>query len=236
MVAPAEADHRPASAEGAVRVLVVDDHRAFADLLSFALSTMPGTACVGTAASGAEAIEMAVDLRPDVIVMDIEMPQQDGLATTRRIRALIPDAVIVVVSAHRDAEWVVRAAQAGASAFAPKDGSLEEILDVLHRVRPGSMLVAPSAFAAGAEPAAPARAASAAPVPSLTQREREVLAWLGRGLQPKEIAQLLGISVHTSRDYVKSLHSKLGVRSRVEAVVKAQQLNLIDVTRMGASA
>lgn len=234
MMAPDLDAGRPRTADE-VKVLVVDDHRAFADLLAFALSTIPGIGCVGTAATGAEAITMAVDLRPDVIVMDIEMPQQDGLATTRRILGLIPDAVIVVVSAHRDAEWVVRAAQAGASAFAPKDGSLEEILDVLWRVRPGSMLVAPSAFAGGAPPAQ-ARPAAGGPVPSLTQREREVLAWLGRGLQPKEIAQLLGISVHTARDYVKSLHTKLGVRSRVEAVVKAQQLNLIDVTRAGASA
>jgi DNA-binding NarL/FixJ family response regulator len=209
-----------------LRIMVVDDHRAFADLLSFALSTQPGMECIGTASSAAEGVAMAVELRPDVIVMDIEMPRQDGLAATRRIREVAPEAVIVVVSAHRDPQWVVRAAQAGASAFVPKDGSLDEMLDALRRVRQGSMLVSPSAFA-GVAPFAP-QAGNAEPVPSLTHREREVLACLGRGLPPKAIARVLGISVHTARGYVKSLHAKLGVRSQLEAVVKAQQLRLID--------
>lgn len=212
---------------GTLRILVVDDHRAFAELLSYALSTQPGMECIGTASSAAEGVAMAVELRPDVIVMDIEMPRQDGLAATRRIREVAPDAVIVVVSAHRDPQWVVRAAQAGASAFVPKDGSLDEMLDALRRVRQGSMLVSPSAFGNSSASAAPPPC-DAGPVPSLTQREREVLACLGRGLPPKAIARVLGISVHTSRGYVKSLHTKLGVRSQLEAVVKAQQLRLID--------
>lgn len=209
-----------------LRIMVVDDHRAFADLLSFALSTQPGMECVGTATSAAEGVAMAVELQPDVIVMDIEMPRQDGLAATRRIREVAPCAVIVVVSAHRDPQWVVRAAQAGASAFVPKNGSLDEMLDALRQVRQGSMLVSPSAFAAGA-PADPPPS-DCGPVPPLTQREREVLVCLGRGLPPKAIARVLGISVHTCRGYVKSLHSKLGVRSQLEAVVRAQQLHLID--------
>lgn len=210
------------------RIMIVDDHRAFGDLLSFALSTQPDLRCVGTATSAAEGVAMAVDLRPDVIVMDIEMPRQDGLAATRRIREVAPDAVVMIVSAHRDPQWVVRAAQSGASAFVPKDGSLEELLDVIRRVQPGSMLVAPSAFAGGGA-TAPA-AGTATPVPALTQREREVLACLGRGLPPKAIARVLGISVHTCRGYVKTLHAKLGVRSQLEAVVKAQQIGLLEPT------
>lgn len=210
------------------RIMIVDDHRAFGDLLSFALSTQSGLRCVGTATSAAEGVAMAADLQPDVIVMDIEMPRQDGLVATRRIREVAPDALVVVVSAHRDPQWVVRAAQSGASAFVPKDGSLEELLDVIRRVRPGSMLVAPSAFAGGVV-TAPAAGTTAA-VPALTHREREVLACLGRGLPPKAIARVLGISVHTCRGYVKTLHAKLGVRSQLEAVVKAQQIGLLEPT------
>jgi DNA-binding NarL/FixJ family response regulator len=210
----------------ALQIMVVDDHRAFGDLLSYALSMQPGMACVGTASSAAEGVAMAADLRPDVAVMDIEMPRQDGLAATPRIRDVAPDTAVVVISAHRDPQWVVRAAQAGASAFVPKDASLDEILDVLRRVRAGSMLVAPSAFAGGTS-SAPV-AGDTGPAPALTQREREVLACLGRGLPPKAIARVLGISVHTCRGYVKSLHAKLGVRSQLEAVVKAQHLGLID--------
>lgn len=208
----------------AARVLVVDDHRTFAELLSGALA-MAGMTSVGTAHSAAEAVSMAAELRPDVVVMDIQMPGQDGLSATRRIRDLVPDAVVAVVTAHRDPDWVVRAAQAGASAFIPKDGSLQEMIDVLTRARAGQMLVAPSTFSS-------ARAATPVPAtapahPPLTRREQEVLDCLGRGMQVKAIARVLGITLETCRGYVKSLHTKLGVRSQLEAVIKAQQLQLI---------
>jgi DNA-binding NarL/FixJ family response regulator len=158
--------------------------------------------------------------------MDIEMPRQDGLAATRRIREVAPRAVVAVVTAHRDPDWVVRAAQAGASAFIPKDGSLAEMIDVLSRVQAGQMLVAPSTFAGGPTSAPPVSADRTA-VPQLTRREQEVLDCLGRGMQVKAIARVLGITLETCRGYVKSLHAKLGVRSQLEAVVKAQQLGLL---------
>ncbi|MFN2495703.1 MAG: response regulator [Pseudonocardiaceae bacterium] len=211
-----------------LRILVVDDHRSFAELLSLALAAEPDLECVGIAASGGEAIAMARDLTPDVVIMDIEMPRQDGLSATRRLREVAPDAVIVVVTAHRDPQWVVRASQAGASAFVPKNGSLPEMLDVLRRARPGGMLVAPSAFA-DSPSASPQALPAAAAIPALTQREHDVLIWLGRGMAPKAIAKVLGISLNTCRGYVKSLLAKLGVNSQLEAVVKAQQLGLIDL-------
>ena len=207
------------------RVLVVDDHRTFAELLSGALASA-GMNAVGVAHSAAQAVAMAQDLQPDIVVMDIEMPRQDGLAATRRVREVAPNAVVAVVTAHRDPDWVVRAAQAGASAFIPKDGSLAEMIDVLSRVQAGQMLVAPSTFASG-----PTSAPSASPdrgaQPQLTRREQEVLDCLGRGMQVKAIARVLGITLETCRGYVKSLHAKLGVRSQLEAVVKAQQLGLL---------
>ncbi|RFU22994.1 response regulator transcription factor [Geodermatophilus marinus] len=207
------------------RVLVVDDHRTFAELLTVAL-TSSGMDPVGIAHSAAQAVAMAQDLQPDIVVMDIEMPRQDGLAATRRIRDVAPGAVVAVVTAHRDPDWVVRAAQAGASAFVPKDGSLAEMIDVLTRVRPGQMLVAPSTFSGGPTVARPADRHGAV-VPQLTRREQEVLDCLGRGMQVKAIARVLGITLETCRGYVKSLHVKLGVRSQLEAVVKAQQLGLL---------
>src|SRR3954452_15752777 len=124
-----------------LRVLVVDDHQTFADLLSLALSSEPDLECVGTAGSAAEAVAMAAELRPNIVVMDIEMPRQDGLAATRRLREVLPELVIVVVTAHRDPQWVLRATQAGASAFVPKNGSLPEMLDVLRRGRQRGVLV-----------------------------------------------------------------------------------------------
>src|SRR3954465_12996980 len=129
-----------------LRVLVVDDHRTFAELLSGALDAA-GMQAVGTAFSAAQGVTMAQELQPDIVVMDIQMPRQDGLSATRRIREVARGAVVAVVPAHHDPEWVVRAAQAGASAFIPKDGSLTEMIDVLTRVQAGQMLVAPSTFA-----------------------------------------------------------------------------------------
>src|SRR3712207_4809580 len=168
---------------------------------------------VGTASNAAQAVAMACELRPDVVVMDISMPREDGLAATRRIRDLTPGTVVAILTAHGDPEWVVRAAQAGASAFIPKNGSLEEMIDVLTRVRSGQMLVAPSTFSNQSAPAPEPTGQR----PTLTRREQEVLDCLGRGMPPKAIARVLGISLDTCRGYVKSLHAKLHVRSQVEA-------------------
>jgi DNA-binding NarL/FixJ family response regulator len=206
------------------RVLVVDDHRTFAELLAGALESA-GMVSVGTAHSAHEAVAQCQRHQPDIVVMDIQMPQQDGLAATRRIREVAPHAVIAIVTAHRDPDWVVRSAQAGASAFIPKDGSLAEMLDVLGRARNGQMLVAPSTFAS--PPVRDVDRDIAEPVPVLTRREREVLDCLAQGMQVKAIARVLGIMQETCRGYVKSLHVKLGARSQLEAVVRAQRLGLL---------
>lgn len=206
------------------RVLIVDDHRTFAELLAFALGSQPDFDCAGWAGTGAAAVDLAARERPDMVVMDISLGAECGLDVTRRIREATPDAIVVIVSAHRDPDWVVRAAQAGASAFVPKSGSLEEMLTVLRAVRQGSMLVSASMFG---EPARP-RATRDPGVASLTARESEVLTMMSKGLAPAAIARLLGISVNTCRGYVKSIHLKLGVRSQLQAVVKAQQLGLVE--------
>src|SRR5664280_229364 len=189
-----------ASGDTETTVLVVDDHVSFAELLAAALDNVPGMTCVGTASSAAEGIGRAAELRPTIVVMDIQMPRQDGLAATRRIREVAPDSVIAVVTAHSEPEWSSRAAQAGASAFIPKDGSLKEMIDILRRIGPGQMLVASSTFKGP-----PSR--SAVPptqdVPALTQRELDVLRYLGKGLPAKGIADVLGITLHTCRGYLK---------------------------------
>jgi DNA-binding NarL/FixJ family response regulator len=215
---------RPA-VRAASRVLVVDDHRTFAELLAGALESA-GMDVVGMAHSAAQAVAMTQDLQPDVVVMDLQMPREDGLSATRRLRQVAPHTVVAVISDHRDPEWVVRATQAGASAFIPKDGSLFEMIDILTRVQAGQMLIAPSTFST-----APTAGSRPAPDdedrPQLTRREQQVLDCLGRGMQVKGIARVLGIGVETCRGYVKSLHAKLGVRSQLEAVVKAQALGML---------
>jgi DNA-binding NarL/FixJ family response regulator len=207
------------------RVLVVDDHCSFAELLAGALGAA-GMDVLGTAHSAAQAVAMARDLQPDVVVMDLQMPRQDGLSATRQLREVAPLAVVAVISENRDTEGVVRATQAGASAFIPKASSLSEMLDMIARARTGHMLIAPSTFSGGSAPG-DRQAPPGAVLPQLTRREHEVLDCLGQGMQVKGIARVLGISLQTCRGYVKSLNAKLGARSQLEAVVKAQRLGLL---------
>src|SRR5690349_25116310 len=101
-------------------ILIVDDHRSFADLLAGALNIIPGLHCVGTASSAAEGIARAAELQPNIVVMDIEMPRHDGPQATRRIREVAPDTVIAVVTGHNDPAWISRATQAGAPAASHK--------------------------------------------------------------------------------------------------------------------
>jgi|tagenome__1003787_1003787.scaffolds.fasta_scaffold20785509_2 DNA-binding NarL/FixJ family response regulator len=216
------------STPGQRTVVVVDDHRAFAELLSAALEA-EGMRVVGTAQSAAQAFAMVLELNPDVVVMDIQMPDLDGLAATRRIRQLAPSAVVAIVTAHHDPDWVVQAGQAGASAFIPKNGPLTEMLDTLTRVQAGQMLVAPSTFSGSRTRESVLRAA-VENTPSFTRREREVLEHLAVGMQVKEIGRVLGIAEETCRGYIKALHTKLSARTQLEAVVKAQQLGLLDRT------
>jgi DNA-binding NarL/FixJ family response regulator len=205
------------------RVLIVDDHSLFSELLAFALDGEPDFECLGTAEDAVQAVALVQRLRPEMVVMDIQLGRESGLDAIRQIKAVLPGVVAVVVSAHRDPKWVVRASQAGANAFAPKTGSLAEILHVLRRASNGTLIVAPSLFAGGCTTTPRSRAH-----PTFTDRENEVLTLMGHGIGAGEIARVLGISVHTCRGYVKTIHSKLDVRSQLEAVVKAQRLGLIE--------
>jgi DNA-binding NarL/FixJ family response regulator len=209
-----------------LRVLVVDDHRAFAEMLGFALSTTEGMACVGVCASAAEAAEAASRLRPDAIVLDIEMPGEDGLTATRHLVETLPEVAVVIVSAHRRPGWVTRAAHAGAAAFVPKDCPLHELVDVLRRARPGRIVVAASAWTDEGE------AREAAVATSVTPRELMVLDGLGRGTPIKRIARDLTVTVPTCRGYLRTLMLKLGVGTQLEAVLRGQQLGLLSEPRV----
>ena len=213
----------PAPPPRRVRVLVVDDHQSFSDLLVTALRTVDGIDCVGTACSAAEGLKRAAELSPSVVVMDIAMPGVDGLTATRHLRRTSPGMAVVVVTAHCEGEWIARAARAGASAYIPKGGPLSELITMLTTARPGPMVVAASLRPTSAELAPQARV-----VPELTPRELEVLGYLVQGLAAKNIATVMGISVHTCRSYIRVIYAALHVKSRIQAVNKARQLRLFD--------
>ncbi len=223
MTASIEAAQGPALAM--TTVVVVDDHRTFADLLEIALLGEPDLRCIGAAQTADAAVALIERARPDVVVMDVQLGDDDGIALTRRLTSLHPTLRVVVLSAFVDTPLVWRAADAGACALLPKDGALSETLKALRTAeRGGFMLHSTLARRLASSSVIPAQRA-----PELTHREREVLQMLAEGMETRAIARDLGISVATCRGYVKSLLAKLGAHSQLEAVVCAVRQGLIRV-------
>jgi DNA-binding NarL/FixJ family response regulator len=206
------------------RVMVVDDHRTFAELLARALDAEDDLVCVGHARDGEEAIRMVGELRPDLVLMDLELPGRDGISVTAELTAADPDLKVLILTAHAGTGELTRAGAAGACGFLAKDGSLDEVLDALRTAHRGSLLL-PSEVAAGFARVPRPRAEEA----GLTPRELEVLRLLGQGREPRAIARELGVSLYTCRGYVKSVLAKLDVHSQLEAVVAASRSGLIRI-------
>jgi DNA-binding NarL/FixJ family response regulator len=217
----------PGVGSGIIRVLVVDDHRTFAELLSRALAAEPDMDCVGHAASSAAAVEAVAALDPDVVLMDLQLPDRDGISTTGDLTQRYPELKVLILTAHAGPAEMARAGAAGAAGFLAKDGSLTDVLDALRKARRGSLILPPSVVAGFA--VREGTWARRPPHPDLTQRELEVLRLLGQGRDPRTIARELGVSLNTCRGYVKSLLAKLGVHSQLEAVVVATRLGLIAI-------
>lgn len=199
-----------------VRVLVIDDHRVFTELLSMALDASPGTTCVAVASSIREGLAKAAAHRLDVVVIDVRLPDGSGIDTVPRLLALHPDARIVVLTAHPRADLAERALVAGASGFLAKEEPLSQLLTAI----------------AAAGPSRPAVSAALSTPPTdavgLSPREREVLTLLAQGNDSAAIARLLWLSRHTVRDHIKAVLAKLGANSQLAAVSKAIGLGLID--------
>ena len=211
----------PAGTPARRRVVVVDDHAAFADLLGLALDGLDDLECAGTAGTLAAAVDLVDRVEPEIVVVDLLLGAEDGLALVRRLRADRPDLVLVVSSARSDIGTLTAVAAAGANGFAPKSGEFAALLAVLRAACAGTMSVA-SALLVGTAPP------TEQPQPErLTSRESEVLRLMGGGASVPAIARVLNISLSTCRSHVRAVHSKLGVSTQLEAVVKAQRLGLL---------
>jgi DNA-binding NarL/FixJ family response regulator len=206
------------------KVLVVDDHRTFAELLSRALDAEPDLQCVGRASGASEAVDAVPRLMPDVVLMDVRLPDGDGISTTAELTRAFPDLKVLILTAHASETDISRAGAAGAAGFLAKDGSLSEVLDALRTARRGSLILPDGVLATVAAQGSRERSA---PEWGLTPRELEVLRLLGDGRDPRAIAKELGVSLFTCRGYVKSIRAKLGVHSQLEAVVLATRSGLI---------
>ncbi|MFC6286402.1 response regulator [Nocardioides sp. GCM10027113] len=217
-VARGGADGEGSRAPTTRRIVIVDDHRTFVELLSHALDGVPGLQCVGTAYDPDAGLTLVARLRPDLVVMDYEFPgHTDGLTAAAQIRARFPDVHVVVLTGRADPRMVQRAAEAGASSLLPKDGSLPELLEALKHAGAGGLLVHPKLILGPA----------LEDQNLLSRRELEVLTMLAVGLTATEIAEQLGITRNTCRGYIKSVLWKLGAHTQLEAVALARRKHLV---------
>jgi DNA-binding NarL/FixJ family response regulator len=212
-----------------IRVLIADDQSLVRAGFRLVLESHPDIEVVGEAANGRQAVHGVGRLKPDVVLMDIRMPELDGIAATREITAEHPARVLVLTTYDLD-EYVYDALQAGASGFLLKDTPPAQLADGIRAVASGEALLAPSVTRRLIEEFArigPARRARPAQLDELTSREIEVLRLLARGMSNAEIADSLVVSETTVKTHVTHVLGKLALRDRVQAVVLAYEAGLV---------
>ncbi|MGC9394400.1 MAG: response regulator [Anaerolineae bacterium] len=205
-----------------IRVLIADDHLIVREGLRLILETAEGMALVGEATDGAEAVRLAGQVQPDVILMDLRMPGMDGLTAIERLRDTHPHIAVVILTTYNEDDLMLRGLKAGARGYLLKDTGRETLFHAIRAAARGEMLLKPEiiakvlAHAAAPEPA-PASALE------LTDREREVLEAVAQGERSKEIAARLYITERTVKAHLTNIYNKLGVDSRAAAVAEAIQ-------------
>lgn len=211
-----------------IRILVADDHPVVRDGLVAILSTQPDFEVVGEASTGLEVVEQVAALQPEVVLLDLEMPELDGVQTLQRLRTSNPAVRVIVFTAFDTDERILGAVQAGAQGYLLKGAPREELFQAVRVVQEGGSLLQP-VVASKLLRQVSHQGQAAAEAESLTPRELEVLHLLAQGLQNKEIAAALVISERTVKFHVSSIMSKLGAGNRTEAVALAAQQGLIEM-------
>ena len=212
-----------------IRILVVDDHLIVREGLRLILETDEEMQLVGEAVNGKEGVELASQLKPDVILMDLRMPVMDGLSAIEIIRRQQPGIAIVILTNFNEDEMMVKGLGAGAKGFLLKDTDRETLLHTIRAAARGETLLKPEIMARlMSHTKAPTTRVQEQTTTSLTGRELEVLWAIARGERSKEIALELGISERTVKAHIASIFSRLGVDSRASAIAAAAQLGLLD--------
>jgi DNA-binding NarL/FixJ family response regulator len=204
-----------------IRVLVVDDHPLFRQGVVSSLGVEPGLTVVGEANSGEEALNLARELLPDIVLLDISMPGWNGLVTTEKIATACPASAIVILTVSEDKDKLLAAFKAGARAYVLKGVSAQELAKVIRSAAAGDVYVSPSLAAEMLVSLTHDHAPDS--LQELTAREREILQLIGTGLTNREIGTRLFLSEKTIKHYVTNILQKLQVRSRVEAALLAAQ-------------
>jgi DNA-binding NarL/FixJ family response regulator len=217
-----------------VRVLVVDDHALFRRGLDVVLAEEPDIEIVGEAADGAEAVEKASLLAPDIVLMDVRMPRRGGIDACSAIKAAVPTAKIIMLTISDEEADLYEAIKAGAMGYLLKEISIAEVAEAIRSVQDGQSLISPSmAGKLLTEFATMARKDTAKAqvlTPRLTDREMEVLTLVAKGLANRDIARQLYISENTVKNHVRNMLEKLQLHSRMEAVMYAVRENMIEIT------
>lgn len=231
---------RPAAEAAAVplRVLLVDDHRTFAELLALGLDAQPDIRCVGHVQQADRAAEAVELLEPDVVLIDVHLGDDDGLDLAAELHRLRPELRIIALTASLDPVNVARAARAGACAYLPKAGALEDVLTAVRTAQAGRLVLQPDMVLdlVALERRSAERSGPRHSGPLLTAREQQVLELLGEGLDVNAIAKRLEIRTSTCRGYVQNLLGKLDAHTQLEAVVTATARGLLGKKDKGAEA
>jgi two-component system, NarL family, response regulator YdfI len=209
-----------------IRVMITDDHLIVREGLRLILETTEGIDIVGEAYDGAECLRLVPELKPDVILMDLQMPRMDGITAIGHLRSEHPEIAIVILTTFNEDELMIRGLQAGARGYLLKDTNRENLLDTIQAAAKGETLLKPEILA---------RVLSARTTPApvspndstLTERELEVLQAAARGERNKEIAYKLGITERTVKAHLASIYQKFNVDSRAAAVAVAAQMGLL---------
>jgi NarL family two-component system response regulator LiaR len=213
-----------------IRVLIADDHDVVRKGLSAFLSLDPELEVIGEAEDGHEAVQLARELRPDVVLMDLLMPGLDGIAATQAIKQELPDTEVVALTSVLEDASVVGAMRAGAIGYLLKDTRVAELRRAVHAAAAGQVQLSP---AAAARLVREVRAPERPEV--LSEREVDVLRLLARGRANKGIARDLGIAEKTVKSHVSSILGKLGVQSRTQAALHAARIGLVPLDQVGAA-
>ena len=211
------------------RILIVDDHPMVRDGLSAMLQRQPDFEVVGEAGNGKEGVERAEQLKPDLILMDLRMPEMDGVEAMRQIRAQQPEIEFLVLTTFDTDEYIFDAVEVGAKGFLLKDTSRDELFNAVRTVSKGNSYFQPDIGSRLADQFAALRKGGGHVTDALSQREREVLNLIARGKANKEVAAELSLSESTVKTHVSNIFSKLGVNDRTGAVTTAIQKGIIKI-------
>ena len=203
-----------------IKVLITDDHAIVRMGLASILGTKKDLEVVGDAEDGADAVRKAQKLHPDVVLMDIVMPEMDGASATAEIRRLLPTTKVLILTSFGEADGIAHALQSGASGALMKNIDYSELVEAIREVAKGGRVIAPEIERMLKE---------SPPVPELTDRQREILLSMSRGLTDADIAKQLNLTPNSVREHITTIFNKLGAANKTEAVAIALRKHLLKI-------